>query len=143
MVSARLLPRDAPLMLEMGAEMAPYLASLVADSSLPAVFRESVPSDLLPTLQKANEDHLASLDAKLKDAQENEGETEISDVLRSRAHYLARIGEHERAREAYEAAFAKQAGAGGKIDIRLGLLRVGFFYGDHALIREQLAKTEE
>lgn len=49
-------------------------------------------ADLLPALEKRNADELESLDTKLKDAEENLGESEISELLRSKAMYLCRIG---------------------------------------------------
>lgn len=123
--------------------MGPYLSILLADSSLSPKFKALVPSDLVSTLQSTNTSTLESLDAKLKDAEENLGETEVSDALRARALYLARIGEQEKAVQAYEKAYEKQAGLGSKIDLRLGLLRVAFFFADHALIREQMDKAKE
>ncbi len=48
--------------------------------------------DLLPALEKRNAEELESLDTKLKDAEENLGESEISELLRSKAMYLCRIG---------------------------------------------------
>lgn len=123
--------------------MAPYLASLLADASVSPAFKSLVPFDLLSSLESTNSSTLESLEAKLKDANENLGETEVSDALRAKAVYLARIGDQDKAVQAYEAAYEKQAGLGSKIDLRLGLLRVAFFFADHALIREQIEKAKE
>ena len=73
------------------AEMAPYLAFLTSDPSSSLVI--SPDPDLLARLQAKNTEKLAELDAKLDDAEKNLGETEMSDALRAKATYLARIGE--------------------------------------------------
>lgn len=70
--------------------MAPYLehlanAGLVTDQH-----------DLLARLKQLNDDELKRINDKLDDATSNLGETEISDALREKATYLARIGEKVR-----------------------------------------------
>ena len=57
----------------------------------------SVDPLLLPKLQRKNTEELKRLEEKLEDAQKNLGETEISDALRAKALYLARIGDKVRA----------------------------------------------
>jgi 26S proteasome regulatory subunit N7 len=49
-------------------------------------------ADLLAELEKKNAEELESIETKLKDAEENLGESEISELLRSKAMYLCRIG---------------------------------------------------
>lgn len=44
--------------------------------------------------------------------------------------------------EAYDYAFSKQAGLGTKIDLRLSMIRVGFFFGDSKVISENIEKTK-
>lgn len=68
---------------QLTAEMAPYVR---ANNLTPPS------ADLLPALEKRNAEELESLDTKLKDAEENLGESEISELLRSKAMYLCRIG---------------------------------------------------
>lgn len=63
-------------------EMAPYLR-----------FIESTNSQLLETLHEKNEKQLKEFEDKLKQAEEKEGESEISDLLRKKAMYLVRIGD--------------------------------------------------
>lgn len=68
--------------------MAPYLELLTTGSNpvLP------VNPTLLSELKHKNAEHLAKLESALQDAQTNLGETEISDALKAKASYLARIG---------------------------------------------------
>jgi 26S proteasome regulatory subunit N7 len=56
----------------------------------------SVDTELLNNMKKENEDALKKLDERLKDAEENLGETEISDTLLARAEYFAKIGDKVR-----------------------------------------------
>jgi 26S proteasome regulatory subunit N7 len=62
--------------------MAPYLQLIKSDRS-----------DLINTLLEKNKAHLEAIDAKLKEAVEQEGDSEISEQLRARAMYYCRIGD--------------------------------------------------
>lgn len=81
------------------AEMAPYLATLLADSTIAPIL--NVDKDLLAQLQAKNAETLTQLDAKLEDATKNLGETEVSDALRAKATHLAKIGENVRPRTSH------------------------------------------
>ncbi len=61
--------------------MAPYLKSIDENS------------DLHDKLADKNVAELKGIEDKLKDAEENLGESEISELLRSKAMYLCRIGD--------------------------------------------------
>ena len=63
-------------------EMAPYLEFMGSDDTA-----------LIKSLKEKNEKEIASFDEKVKEAEEQEGESEISELLRSKAMYLCRIGE--------------------------------------------------
>ena len=63
---------------------------LAADSFLAG---ELDSADLQKKLQAKNEEELAKFEEKIKDADANHGETELSDALRAKATYLAKIGE--------------------------------------------------
>jgi 26S proteasome regulatory subunit N7 len=73
--------------------MAPYLATLLeTDASLlPPAAKE-----LLPKLEAKNAETLAKFDKELTESEESMGETEVSDVLRRKAAYLAQIGDKVR-----------------------------------------------
>jgi len=74
-------------------EMAPYLAHLLSTNAIPST---SETQSLLKTLQEKNEKYLKESEEKLKDSKDNLGETEVSDALRDKASYLAKIGEKVR-----------------------------------------------
>lgn len=71
--------------------MAPYYSNFLEDPTTSFL----VPRDdaLLSRLRAKNEEELKKLDDQQKDAEENQGETEVNAILRARALYLARIGE--------------------------------------------------
>lgn len=63
--------------------MAPYLRTLSI---------KPPNGDLLSQLEKKNSAALTEMEDKLKDAEENLGESEVSELLRAKAMYLCRIG---------------------------------------------------
>lgn len=82
--------------------MAPYLSSLPSDFT-------SQRSSLIDTLSKKNEAYLSEIDTKLKDAEENLGESDVSELWRLRAMYLCRIG--DKVGLIYELSCLKRQGA--------------------------------
>ncbi|KAG6837135.1 hypothetical protein H0H93_014040 [Arthromyces matolae] len=97
---------------------------------------------LLDSLQSTNAQELSKLDARLQEATQTEGESEISDALKAKADYLTRIGDKDAAVAAQNLALEKTPGLGSRIDIVLTLARIGFFFGDNDLISSSLAKAE-
>jgi 26S proteasome regulatory subunit N7 len=67
--------------------MAPFYESLCDE------MKWKKDSTLLATLKAANDAEMKKLQEKLTDAEENLGETDISDALIAKAMYLARIGD--------------------------------------------------
>ena len=70
--------------------MAPYLSYLLESNKIPST---SESTQLLKDLEDKNQQYLKDLEAKLEDSKTNLGETEVSDALRDKASYLAKIGE--------------------------------------------------
>jgi len=66
--------------------MAPFYELICKEFNFP------IDNNLLNQLKKTNEEKLKQIEEKLEDAQQNLGETEISDALISKAEYLAKIG---------------------------------------------------
>jgi len=118
-------------------QMAPYYRIVTSAAALPP------DETLLAAMEKGNKEELDKLDQRLADAEKTEGESEISDALKARANYLTRIGDRERSVEAQLLALKKTPGLGSRIDIVLTLVRIGFFFGDHELIKTHLKKAEE
>lgn len=61
--------------------------------SLAEQFKWEADNSLVDTLRKSNEEELKTLDDKIKDAEENLGESEIRDALLARADFFSRIGD--------------------------------------------------
>lgn len=62
--------------------MAPYLKSINSDKT-----------ELIQKLEEKNKEQVEEYDRKLKDAEENEGDSEISELLRNKAMYFVRMGD--------------------------------------------------
>merc|ERR1740124_1738582 len=62
----------------------------------------------LASMEAVNEVELTSLTDKIKNAEENEGESEIREAYLARADFLMRTGEKEKALKVYEAVFLLQ-----------------------------------
>ncbi|KAG0230056.1 26S proteasome non-ATPase regulatory subunit 6 [Actinomortierella wolfii] len=101
----------------------------------------SVDKALLKQLETANEETLKKLEERLKDAEENLGETEISDALLAKAEHFAKIGDKEKSLTAYRVAFDKTVALGGRLDILFALIRTGFFYHDNDLVSKNIEKA--
>lgn len=86
---------------------------------------------------------MEELDAKLKDAEENSGESEVREALLARAEFFARIFDREKAEEAYEKTFKATIGVGQKIDIVLSLIRMGLTAMDYKSIATNITRAKE
>ncbi|GAA99530.1 uncharacterized protein L969DRAFT_86792 [Mixia osmundae IAM 14324] len=135
--------------------MGPYLSQLLGESSesssssttpapisLPAYASQLRQAVSLEEVQKANKEEREKLQAKVDEALVPGAELEVVDALKAKALYLAQIGNKTEANEAYEAAYAKTAGIGSKIDMRLAMIRLGFFHSDHKIIKANIDKAK-
>ncbi|ORX96014.1 PCI-domain-containing protein [Basidiobolus meristosporus CBS 931.73] len=103
-----------------------------------------VPLDnsLLESMDKVNSEEIEKLDEKLQDAEQNAGETEVSDVLLAKAELYAKIGDKEKALTAYKVAYEKNATVGYRLDIIFAFIRMGFFFSDNDLISRNIEKAK-
>lgn len=67
----------------MSAEMAPYLQSA----------GETSKSELVKQLEEKNQKQLDEYEQKIKQAEEDQGDSEVSELWRNKAMYLCRIGD--------------------------------------------------
>jgi hypothetical protein len=93
----------------------------------------------LAAMRAAHAATLATLDAALAEAEEQEGDAEVRDALVAKANALCDAGDRAGAVAAFAAADAKTAGAGLKLDSALALLRLDMAAGDWRSVREGLA----
>ncbi|KAH6571603.1 hypothetical protein BASA60_007075 [Batrachochytrium salamandrivorans] len=116
--------------------MAPYYEHIVADLKL-----KQDPA-LLTLLKAHNATELESLNNKIKDAEENLGETELSDALSAKAHHFSKIGDKEAALEAFKLAIEKTGPLGHRIDLKFAVIRIGFFFRDNELVSKSIDKVK-
>ncbi|GJQ13356.1 hypothetical protein GpartN1_g5147.t1 [Galdieria partita] len=113
----------------------PLLQALAKD--LPSI---AVTLEETDTLKASNDQELASIEEKIKDAEQNLGESEVQEALVARADFLARIGSFQEAIDAYEKAESHAVGVGSKLDILFVILRLGLA---GFISKKLLAKTLE
>jgi len=103
----------------------------------------SMDSSLHDSLEATNIEEIKKLDAAIKDAEENFGETEVREANLAKADYLCAIGDKEAAVEQFEVTMKKTVSLGQKLDVVFTLIRLGFFYSDVELRKKYFEKAEE
>jgi len=93
-------------------------------------------------MKKSNDEELAKLEEKIKDAKENLGDIEIRDAILAKADFFNRIGDKEPAVKCYEEAFEKTVGVGAKMDNILTVIRVAFFFEDKELMKKNIDRAK-
>lgn len=116
--------------------MAPYYESLCKELGW------SVDDMLSDRMQQHNQEELKTLDEKLKDAQENLGESEVREALLAKALFFSRIGDKERAESAYRLTYEKTVPLGQRLDIVFSLIRLGLAFGDPSLVKRNIEKAK-
>lgn len=102
----------------------------------------SIDMNLLFAMKNENEKSLAELDAKIKDAVENLGESEVRLALLAKAQFYTRIGDKENAINQFRQTDEKTIGTGQKFDIIFCQIRIGYFWMDHDLIKRNIEKAK-
>ncbi|EME31041.1 26S proteasome regulatory subunit N7 [Galdieria sulphuraria] len=113
----------------------PLLQALAKD--LPSIALTLAETDALKT---SKSEELSAIEEKLRDAEQNLGESEVQEALVSRADFFARIGSFQDAMDAYEKAESHAVGVGSKLDILFCILRLGLA---DCISKKLLAKTLE
>ncbi|KFG39368.1 putative 26s proteasome regulatory complex subunit [Toxoplasma gondii p89] len=106
-------------------------------------FRWPADQVLVQSMEEKHKEELAAIDMRLEEAKEKYGDVEVREALLTRANFYCRIGDLKQAVKAYDVAYQKTVGAGGKIDITLSLIRLGFVFSDKELVKKYLARAEE
>lgn len=140
-----LLSNSCPNSANLKAEL---LAAVKEKSMLPYYEKYLCPSvftldeALKAGMKKRNEEELAKLEAKIKDAKENLGDVEIRDALWAKAEFFTRIGDKTEALEALQVCFEKTVGIGGKLDNILTVIRIAFFFDDPELAKKEIERAK-
>lgn len=79
----------------------------------------------LTGMKQRNAEKMKELDEKIKDAEENLGETDVRDACLAKADYYASIGDRKNAVEAYKLTEEKTPSVGSKIDLVFSQIRYG------------------
>ncbi|CAI5989418.1 unnamed protein product [Closterium sp. NIES-64] len=117
------------------------LASLyVAGSS---EYGWEVQQDKVDAMQTRIAEEVVKLDDKIKDAEENLGESEVREAMLAKALYFIRVGDKDKALAQLEATKAKTVAVGLKMDLVFHALRVAFFHLDFPLISSSLDKAKK
>lgn len=78
----------------------------------------------LDTMDTSNAARLSELDARVRDAEEQFGESEVRDALLERARHLHHTGQWSGALEAYSVVETKSSGVGQKLDTVFARMRI-------------------
>jgi 26S proteasome regulatory subunit N7 len=116
--------------------MGPFYKYICEEYKLPA------DPKLQAELDATNKAKLVELDATIKEAIEELGETEIREAHLFKAEYLCRIGDKEAAETAFRVTTEKTVSLGQRLDIVLNLIRLGMFYSDKDLTERNFEKAE-
>jgi 26S proteasome regulatory subunit N7 len=116
--------------------MAPFYKTVCEELGWP------LDASKLASMEAANATEIAMLTDKIKNCEENEGESEIREAYLARADFLMRIGEKDKAIEAYEETVTKTVALGPKLDIMLAQLRMCLFFEDVPLMKTKLDKAK-
>lgn len=114
------------MMMEMEAHnMAPYIRFVCEALGLP------LDEAKLKEMDAINAKKVAAFDAKLRDAVDNLGDTEVRDALQAKCDHYARIGDLEMCLKTNEECAAKTLAAGPKLDLYFQRIRLGIAFSDN------------
>lgn len=129
--------KDALLSDIIDREQGPLYRSVCAEFNWP------VDPAISERLAATNAAALASLDAKVRDAEANLSENDIREALAERATYLVRICDSAAAPGALRRAEEATIGLGQRIDLICTRARLGLFLGDYSLAEGAVSDAEK
>jgi len=115
--------------------MAPFYQRVCED------LKWSIDKDKFSAMEEHNKKKLAELDEKIKDAEENLGETEVRDAYLDKAEYFVQIGDKENSLSMLRQSYEKTTTLGHKLDNIFLQIRVGFFFLDSDVITRNIEKA--
>jgi 26S proteasome regulatory subunit N7 len=116
-------------------DMAPFYRILCKE------FKWPVDAALEASMAKQNETELAQLDERLTDAEQNLGDIEVLEALLAKARMFSRVGDKEKALEAFKVAGEKPQSINQKILVALHIIRIGLFFSDLELVEKNIKKA--
>ena len=103
----------------------------------------TVDKSLLDSMKEENAKTLKELEEAIKDAEENLGESELREALLKKAEFYAVIGDKKAALEAVRKTNEKTVGLGNRMDLVFLQIRIGLFFMDHEIIKNNIEKAKE
>lgn len=97
---------------------------------------------LYESIKRENEEELAAIQKEEDEAAEREGDTEVNTARGKRAELYARIGDKEKALEAFEKLLEKTGILASKIDIVLAIIRIAMFFDDKTLVKKSVERCQ-
>ena len=94
-------------------------------------------------MRARNEARVAELDAKIKDAEDNLGDSEVRDALLAKAEFFAEVGDRESALAAFDACEKKTVAIGQKMEMVFSVMRLCIFHDDWVALERQIAKLKD
>ncbi|XP_065674417.1 26S proteasome non-ATPase regulatory subunit 6 isoform X5 [Hydra vulgaris] len=101
----------------------------------------TVDKEKLEKMEEINKQVVEQLDEKIKDAEDNLGETEIRGSYLNKAEHYILIGDKENALSILRKSYEKTSMLGHKLDNVFQQIRVGFFFMDNDVITRNLEKA--
>jgi 26S proteasome regulatory subunit N7 len=96
----------------------------------------------LDRMKAENDASLKNLDDDVADAEKNQGEMEVRDLMLKKAEYYSSIGAKELALSQFRKTGEKTLTLGYRLDMTFHEIRIGLFYMDHELIKKSLEKAQ-
>jgi 26S proteasome regulatory subunit N7 len=117
--------------------MSPYYALLCE------LFGWPLDKALFDQMEKKNAEKLLALDAKIRDAEENLGDSDVRDSLLEKADFYGLIGDREQCMKFNEECSQRTLGVGPRLDLAFQRIRVGFAFSDTELVVKGIAQAQE
>uniref|UniRef100_A0A6T6P515 PCI domain-containing protein n=1 Tax=Timspurckia oligopyrenoides TaxID=708627 RepID=A0A6T6P515_9RHOD len=86
---------------------------------------------------------LKMFDDKIKDAEENLGESEVRDALQQKTEFLVQIGKHEMAVESCKKTMSATVGVGQRLDLVMMMIRMGLAEKNYEFTAKQLETAKD
>lgn len=96
----------------------------------------------LEEMERKNQEDLEGLEAKVKDAEESLGESDVREGQLAIARFHKRVGDRERAKQAYEKTAEKTVATGQKMDLAFEKLQLALFAEDWMEVQEELHRAK-
>jgi 26S proteasome regulatory subunit N7 len=101
-----------------------------------------LPASKLASMEEANAKALAAAEAKITEAHEVAGDTEVREAMLTRANLHAQWGDAEKAFEEYNLVFDKTVGIASKVDVLLARMRVALAFDDLKKLKGDIERAK-